>query len=60
MALPLGEEELLADFDQRCSKGVVFYEPNPRLQTQVIDGFQVRNDAQHSIARKEREGTWGG
>lgn len=44
MSLPLGEEELLADFDRRCNRGTIFYDNNPVIQTHTIDGFQVREN----------------
>ena len=43
MSLSLPEEKaLIADFDARLKKGLIFYEPNPKFQTQTIDGFEVR------------------
>lgn len=49
MSLPLGEEELLADFDRRCQRGTIFYDNHPAIQTQTIDGFQVSGIAPHSV-----------
>lgn len=37
------EEDLIADFDARFKKGLIFYQDNPAIQTQTIDGFKVRD-----------------
>lgn len=45
MSLSLCEADLIADFDARFGKGLIFYQDNPAIQTQTVDGFQVRTPA---------------
>ena len=42
MSLSLCEADLIADFDARFGKGLIFYQDNPAIQTRTIDGFKVR------------------
>lgn len=37
----LSEFDVLAEFDQRVSKGVIFYDNEPKIQVQEVHGYKV-------------------
>ncbi|RYP23260.1 hypothetical protein DL765_001169 [Monosporascus sp. GIB2] len=52
MTIPLSEEELVAEFDRRWNRGIIFYEDNPKIQTQTINGFQYEFTITGAIGKK--------
>ena len=43
MTVTLSELEVLAEFDRRVAKGVIFYDNDPDIQVQEVDGYKVGN-----------------
>ncbi|RYP48441.1 hypothetical protein DL769_011201 [Monosporascus sp. CRB-8-3] len=52
MTIPLSEEELVAEFDRRWNRGIIFYEDNPKIQTQTVNGFQYEFTVTGAIGKK--------
>lgn len=41
MTVTLSELDVLREFDQRVAKGVIFYDNEPKIQVQEVDGYKV-------------------
>lgn len=49
MTVTLSELDVLAEFDRRVAKGVIFYDGEPAIQAQELDGYKV---GRHSIEQQ--------
>ncbi|KAK8035476.1 hypothetical protein PG993_010471 [Apiospora rasikravindrae] len=48
----LSEVDVLAEFDQRVAKGVVFYDNDPDIQVQEVDGYKFEFAVTEAISKK--------
>lgn len=43
MHFPISHDAILAEFDRRHAAGLIYYDANPEIRTQTVNGFQVRS-----------------
>ncbi|KAK7954283.1 hypothetical protein PG988_014977 [Apiospora saccharicola] len=52
MTVTLSELDVLREFDQRVSKGVIFYDNDPKIQAQEVDGYKFEFAVTDAISKK--------
>ncbi|KAI1843621.1 hypothetical protein JX265_007407 [Neoarthrinium moseri] len=52
MTVPLRENDLLSEFDRRHKAGLIFYDSNPQIQLEAVNGFQFELVVTAAISKK--------